>query len=237
MLINIILIIVVCIGVAKAGLEQIRGQQSKLEPGGRYDVHGWLILPQDQPKNPSNTTAPYVKAWFSHHVPEFWTNSPHNYQIILEGIMTPETSLPGQPALPFNFPQPPMNDLVQYQYSFTPPPPFSLNDLLNGDIRQFRGVYYNGSFHSEYERIPQSVAILDILSMPTAVYLSEFETNSFPNLRYLSYPRGDRDSVHFYFLHEIHAQPDFDHIIHGTLTECASKEDIHGPGMLPFLTP
>lgn len=195
--------------------------------GGRTDVHGWLILPIDQPLPASNTTAEPIDAWYSHHVPEFWTDSPHNFQIILRGSLIPTSSIEGE-LYPIDIPHPPADELVTYEYSFTPPSPFSLNNLLNGDIKQMHGMYYNGSFDTPYERIPQSLSTLVIKELTTAVYLAEDEADSYPNLRYLSYPRSTVASAsgHFYFAHEIHAQPDFDHIVHGVVTGCASASAI-----------
>ncbi len=206
-----------------------------LPAGGRFDVHGWLILPQEQPQ-PVDTNSSYgVRAWFSHHVPEFWKDSPHNFQIILEGILLPETSVPGTPPLPLSLPLPPREELEVYEYSFTPPSPFSLNDLITGRIEQLRGVYYNGSFDTPYERIPQSLALLQVKDLTTVVYLKESETDAYPNLRYLSYPRNKdiaTGSKHFYFAHAIHAQPDFDHVVHGTVDNCDHNDAkvIYTPG-------
>jgi hypothetical protein len=94
-----------------------------LEKGGRRDVHGWLILPFDQPK-PEDPTTP-LKAWFSHHVPEFWLDSPHNFQIILEGLLYPVASVEKE-YFGFHLPYSPNEDNLVYEYSFTPPSPFSL---------------------------------------------------------------------------------------------------------------
>ncbi|RYY69496.1 hypothetical protein EON63_23615, partial [archaeon] len=56
---------------------------------GRMDVHGWLILPIDLPvdKLPNNSLPLVRPAWFNHHVPEFWHDSPHNFQIIFLGTI------------------------------------------------------------------------------------------------------------------------------------------------------
>lgn len=208
--------------------------------GGRRDVHGWLIMPMEQ-ESPSNTSDYGIKAWFSHHVPEFFMHSPHDFQIILEGTIIPTSCVEGE-VFPLDLPLPPANDLQIYEWSFTPPSPFSLNDLLSGEIKKLNGVYFNGSFDTPYERIQQSLATLHIEDLTTTIYLSETETNSFPNLRYLSYPRkkltthtGGKEakSNHFYFAHEIHAQPDFDHVAHGILTDCTENMDklIYEPGM------
>ena len=192
--------------------------------GGRTDVHGWLILPIDQPISNDNSTVQAVHAWFSHHVPEFWTDSPHNFQIILKGSLMPTSCVEGE-LYPIDIPHPPADVLINYEYSFTPPSPFSLNNLLNGNIKKLNGMFYNGSFDTPYERIPQSLSTLTIEQLTTTLYLDEFEKNSFPHLRYLSYPRSLMPSAsgHFYFAHEIHAQPDFDHVVHGIVGDCSSS--------------
>ena len=217
----------------------LAGIASSLPVGGRFDVHGWLILPQEQLQKDNASYA--IRAWFSHHVPEFWRDSPHNFQIILEGLIFPETSVPGYAPLPLNLPMPPENDLEIYEYSFTPPSPFSLNDLIDGRIQQLRGMFYNGSFDTPYERIPQSLALLQVTSLTTVIYLSESETNGYANLRYLAYPRNKdpkSGSKHFYLAHEIHAQPDFDHVVHGTIDGCddANLDLIYAPGnsLVPY---
>mmetsp|Transcript_7610 Transcript_7610/g.8057 ORF Transcript_7610/g.8057 Transcript_7610/m.8057 type:complete len:289 (+) Transcript_7610:63-929(+) len=189
-----------------------------LTKGGRRDVHGWLILPHDQnkPKDPSSP----LRAWFSHHVPEFWIDSPHNFQIILEGLLYPVASIENE-YFGFNMPYPPIEDNLVFEYSFTPPSPFSLNDLLLGEIKVLNGVFYNGSFDTPYQRIPDTLARLEVLNLTTVTYLYEYETESFENLQYLSYPRGvTAPSNHYYLAHEIKAQPDYDHVVHGVFSEC-----------------
>lgn len=197
------------------------------------DVHGWLILPMDQTPNDSNYT---ISAWFSHHVPELFFGSPHNFQLILKGRLDVMSCVVGE-YFPFDIPYPPQNDLLVHEYSFTPPSPFSLNDLLRGNITHLRGVYYNGSFDTTYERQAVALASLDIQDLTTAVYLDEYETEGFEYLQYLSYPRGGLSSDHFYLVHEIRMQPDFDHVVHGTVSVCMDntgaalkKEAIYEPG-------
>ncbi len=204
-------------------------------PGGRFDVHGWLVLPIEQP-NPTNPRVG-LDAWFSHHVPEFWTDSPHNFQIILRGRLEPMSCVDGE-LFTLIIPYPPAEELVVYEYSFTPPSPFSLNDLLNGDIKHIRGVYYNGSFDTPYQREPLSLATLVINELTTATYLFENETDAFQNLQYLSYPRGDVSSSHYYLAHHIKAQPDFDHVVHVKVSNCSDKDTktAHTAGQWSFPT-
>lgn len=188
--------------------------------GGRYDVHGWLILPIDQERPQENKNTPLV-GYFSHHVPELYHHSPHNFQIIVKGSLTPIESVKGE-NLGFQIPYPPADSLLTYEYSFTPPSPFSLNDLLSESVMTYNGVFYNGSFDTPYERYATTMATFQITDLTTAVYLNESETEGFEHLRYLSYPRGSvGTSVDFYFAHEIRAQPDFDHIVHVQILDCS----------------
>lgn len=195
--------------------------------GGRNDVHGWLILPIEI--DASDDSRPLTRpAWFSHHVPEFFHDSPHNFQIIFLGTISPTPAVAPSPELsPLNLPLPPLDDLLTFEYSITPPSPFSLNDLLNHDIKSLYGVYYNGSFDTPYDRIPESLSVVKIEDLTTAVYLDEAETSGYTNLTYLSYPRAlpgisKQSSDHFYLAHSIRAQPDFDHVAHGRITNCSS---------------
>ena len=201
-------------------------------PGGRMAVHGWLILPWD-----TNTTSGPIQAWFSHHVPEFGVDSPHNFQIILNGLLTAfscfntETT-PG----PIPIPSPPQDALVGHEYTFTPPPAFSLNDLLLKKLTELKGVVYNGSFDTPYQRIPLDLATLTVRELTTAAYLNDSKAvPNYSELRYLSYPRdmspsGDsKPFQHMYFVHEIHSVPDFDHVFHGSIDVSQCHCEINDP--------
>ena len=132
-----------------------------------------------------------------------------------------------------DLPYPPQSELLVDEFTFTPPPPFSLNDLLSGRIEQLVGVVYNGSFDTLYERVPIALATLDITEMPTAIWLNI--SNQIPNyeqLRYFSYPRSrsvqTSGNADFYMSHEIHSMntnPDFDQVIHTQidLDSCTCK--------------
>eukprot|EP01118_Nematostelium_gracile_P017640 TRINITY_DN7605_c0_g1_i1.p1 TRINITY_DN7605_c0_g1~~TRINITY_DN7605_c0_g1_i1.p1 ORF type:complete len:287 (-),score=72.67 TRINITY_DN7605_c0_g1_i1:20-880(-) len=182
--------------------------------GGRLAVHGWLILPMEQeidsPLQP-------IEAWFVHHTPEFWATSPHDFQIILQGSLT-AISTADNVTFPIGLPIPPLNESLVDEFTFTPPPPFSLNDLLSGEIQEMVGVVYNGSFDTSYERIAIAIANLQIRNLTTAVYLNITLDDNYDTLRYLSYPRSpiiwESGLIDFYFSHEIHSQPDFDHVVH-----------------------
>lgn len=189
-----------------------------IPPGGRMSVHGWLILPWE-----TNVTNGPIQGWFSHHVPEFWTDSPHNFQIIVNGLLSPISCFNTETKPePIPIPLPPRDGLIQNEYTITPPPEFSLNDLLAGNLTELKGVVYNGSFDTPYERIPLALATLTVRELTTAVYLNESTAiSNYPDLRYLSYPRDMSPSSltkpfqHLYFAHEIHSVPDFDHIVQG----------------------
>jgi len=196
-----------------------------LPSGGRLSVHGWLILPVDQ-EAPSDPTTP-ITAYFVHHTPEFWTDSPHDFQIILTGTLTP-MSTAGNDTYPIDIPYPPASDLLANEYTITPPAPFSLNDLLTGDIQRLIGVVYNGSFDTPYERYAMSIATLDNIQLTTAVYLNISDMNGYPYLRYLSYPRTQQPkqvSQHLYLSHQIHSPPDFDQVVHVVVGSCVCQGD------------
>jgi len=209
-----------------------------LPPGGRNSVHGWLILPTEQP-TPSNSD-PFmpVAAYFSHHTPEFWTDSPHDFQIVLFGIME-SMSTDGHITFPIPLPYPPETDFLRNEYTITPPNPFSLNDMISGSITQLLGVVNNGSFDTPYERYAMSIAKLSIKQLTTVVYLDNSTAiPAYPELRYYHYPRSTAKPpafgrLHAYMAHQIHAVPDFDQVIHSTInlntctcTGCKTNDEI-----------
>jgi len=215
-----------------------------LPPGGRNSVHGWLILPWDQDLPNQNDPAAPIKSWFVHHTPEFWTDSPHDFQIILQGSLVPMSTAENI-TYPIDLNYPPAAPLLVNEFTFTPPPPFSLNDLLNGNIKQLIGVVYNGSFDTSYERIALAIGTLTIEELTTAVYLDNSTSiQEFNSQRYFSYPRNplnpQKGVQHYYMSHEIHAVPDFDQVIHVTIDldacQCQSCSDdsfldwINAPG-------
>jgi len=184
-------------------------------------VHGWLILPWEQPVPSSQHPAVPVSAWFVHHTPEFWTDSPHNFQIILQGTMTPMSTADNE-TFPIDIPYPPASDMLVDEFTITPPEPFSLNDLLTGKIQQLIGVVYNGSFDTPYERYAVAIATLDIQQLTTATYLNiSGAISNYDQMQYLSYPRNPgftsgESTQHFYLSHQIHSAPDFDQVVHVT---------------------
>jgi hypothetical protein len=156
--------------------------------GGRMAVHGWLILPMETYNQP-NASAP-IPSYFVHHTPEFWTDSPHNFQIIIQGSLVPIATTQNE-TYPIDIPIPPKYNLLQNEYTITPPPLFSLNDLLAGEITQLNGVVFNGSFDTTYERVPISLGTLNIGDLVTAVYLDNSTSiKPYDTLQYYSYPRN-----------------------------------------------
>jgi hypothetical protein len=168
---------------------------------------------------------------FVHHTPVFFPHSPHDFQIILLAELLP-LSVGDNVTYIMKLPYPPHHPLVVDEFTFTPPPPFSLNDLLNGQITTLLGVVYNGSFDTVYERQAMALAKLTILDLTTAVYLNDSHSIAqYPSMQYLSYPRAyptmprnDTSApVHFYLSHEIHAPPDFDQVVHASITPARCK--------------
>src|SRR3990167_7553947 len=223
-----------------------------IPPHKRQGVHGWLILPVDQNLPSWNETATPVDAWFSHHVPDFFQYSPHDFQLILRGKLTPLPTA-GDEVVPILLPYPPKHNLLQNEYTFTPPPPFSLNDLLSGELVTLQGVVYNGSFDTTYERKPMNIARLDVNQLTTAVWLNySTEVVPYENLQYYSYPRSvswnSQTTQHLYLAHTIHAEPDFDQVVHVTidLNDCVmlngtssyeySSEDMYDMISVPGLS-
>jgi hypothetical protein len=192
--------------------------------GGRMAVHGWLILPFDN-QDTSDISKP-IRGWFFHHVSEFPADSPHNFQIMVLGEIW---SLPhaGKIVTPLAFPIPPETPEDLHEWTFTPPPEFSLNDLLSGNLTELQGVVYDGSFDTYYERIPTNIAHLRILDLTTAVWLnSSDQVPVYKNIHYLGYPVSDPQSnraitspvMNFYFAHELNAPvTDYDQILQVTI--------------------
>jgi len=207
---------------------------------GRYEVHGWLILPLDQ-EAPQDDRP--VLAWFSHHTPQIYEGDnstkqqpplqyPHDWQIIFLGSLIP-LSVGDDEVVPIPMNYPPKAPLLVNEHTITPPPSFSLNNLLNGDTKWLMGSVYNGSFDTTYERIPTNIGKVSVVDLTTTVWLNA--SSAIPNyrsLQYLSYPRQPdaekvgETAVHVYMAHQIHSKPDFDQIIHAVTdaTQCDGSD-------------
>jgi hypothetical protein len=190
---------------------------TNLEPPlghGRVSVHGWLWLPVEDGSTQKNTGDKQAfPGWFYHHTPEFFWDSPHNFEIMVFGELLLDHSVS---RLPF----PPKYSLVGTEYVFTPPE-FSLDELITLDLRNFYGKFTNGSFDTP-QRYLLSMATFTVQKLVTAHYLFANATNGYPALPYLSYPRNlvDKNTNgphHLYFLHLLEKSPDFDQIIHVTV--------------------
>jgi len=174
---------------------------------GRVSVHGWLWLPTTQ--NQSSN----LSGWFYHHTPEFYHDSPHNFEIMVQGHLLLDKFVPG---LPF----PPSVDLVGTEYVFTPPE-FSLDDVITSTTSKFYGKFSNSSFDTP-QRYILTHGSLFIDKLIDVHYLDANATAGFPNLVYLSFPRSsleeDVDEIkNLYFLHLLEKSPDFDQIVHITI--------------------
>jgi len=200
-----VIIIVICIAVVHCSYPV------PIPPGGRFGSHAWLIMPTDQPK-PTNAAAQPVQGWFMHHTPLFGADSPHNFQIIFNGSLSP-LSIADNITYPISMPYPPKDNSFNNEYTLSPPVDFSLNDLLSGKITRLLGPVTNGSFDTASQE-DIAVAYLNINHLTTAVWLNDSsKVIPFPNMRYLSYPRSSFNITgiqYFYFVHEIHTAPDFD---------------------------
>jgi len=216
---------------------------------GRVEVHGWLILPLDQSVLTDDRP---VLAWFSHHTPQIYhgDNStrilpplefPHDWQIIFLGAIRPVSIGASMPVAPIPLNYPPSAPLLIDEFTITPPPAFSLNNLLNGDIKWLAGSVYNGSFDTTYERTPTNIGNVTIEKLTTAVWLNVSD-EPFATLQYLSYPRHmaasvarKESEVHLYMAHQIRAPPDFDQVIHVVVdpTQCVGSAKVVDEIMTP----
>ncbi len=188
--------------------------ESNLTTGGRMSVHGWLMLPWDRPA--STPASVPVSAWLYHHTPEFFTESPHDFLLLISAELTlANTSV--VPTLPL----PPTSLLLGTEYVFTPPQ-FSLDELILSSTMP-AGVLSNGSFDTP-QRYPLSAGKMHISSEPemrTVHYLNQSTPCTYANPVYLSYPRAvplqaasAAEPLHLYLLHLVYASPDYDQALH-----------------------
>ena len=206
-----------------------------LTPGGRNDVHGWLWLPIDNGANESSNSPSVstLEGYFYHHTPEFWWNSPHNFEIMVSATLHLDHPVA-------NLPLPPAADAMNTEYVFTPPA-FSLNELITQKATSFYGHFTNGSFDTpQYYYL--SNGTLDVHDLPTVHYLLDDNHTAVPAMKqqaYLSYPRATAaatatatatasnqrhtglstgsDAIHLYWLHMLQRAPDYDQIVHVTV--------------------
>ena len=205
---------------------------SNFTAGGRFSRHGWLMLPWD--RSADAPAAQPINAWFYHHTPEFFLDSPHDFLLMLSGqLILANTSV--TPLLPL----PPAAETLGTEFVWTPPA-FSLNDLIVTPSLA-PGLLQNGSFDTP-QRFDLSDGKIDLLPDRTVHYLSSTAACSYANPVYLSYPRAYprgaalESPLHLYFVHLVWASPDFDQVLHVTLdpASCASEvsaETLNGVGV------
>jgi hypothetical protein len=139
-----------------------------LQEGGRFSVHGWLHLPTDECEELHQKNNSVVCGFWSHHTPEFYRSSPHNFNIIIQATVElhmPVATVPGPPLAS----------------SFTPTG-FSLNNLItNSPPGVPSGTFYNGSYLGAYPRVPVSGGHFALENPHTSWvhYLNESETEHF----------------------------------------------------------
>lgn len=179
-----------------------------LPPNGRYSGHGFFILPVD----------PSGHVWITHK-PSF--HSPHDYQLVFLAYITNSTIDP----LPF-----PTNFTRLYNKWTLASESMSLNNLLNGNLTSFRSELYVGDFEQSGTFLG-NVTINIIHPLLTVVQLNQSEIEPYEILRYTSYlltnsTLTSEEVIHFYFLHQIRVQPDFDTVIHVTINPANCTTDI-----------
>jgi hypothetical protein len=189
---------------------------------GRNDVHGWLWLPKDTVQS-SREPVSIVEGYWYHHTPEFGTQSPHDFEIMVEASLSLDTPVKGLPL-------PPEVPVMSTEYVFTPPA-FSLDELITGETKAYYGHFTNGSFDTaQYYTL--SNGTLTVNKISTVHYLYDGQSNAtIAEQAYLSYPRSSgkpvNSKLHLYWLHLLwsgrgtgeagsHA-PDYDQMVHVTI--------------------
>ncbi|CAF0912574.1 unnamed protein product [Adineta steineri] len=180
-----------------------------LPPNERISVHGFILLPLDK--------LGYV--WISHK-PMF--RAPHDFQLTFLALITNSTVNPL--PLPTNITQ------INSQWTIQPEQ-WSLNNLINGNITEFRTKLYTGNFEQS-GRYLCDVTVNIIRPLLTVVQLNESEVEPYQPLRYSSYLLSNSTAItdkqiHFYLLHQIRAQPDFDSIVHVVINPANCTSDIN----------
>jgi len=174
---------------------------------GRNDYHGWLYLPHDY----NETNNKILHGYFYHHTPEFWTVSPHDFEMMVKGSLQLDIYVPHLPTV--------HDPLVGTEYVFTPPS-FSLDELITSKVLNYNGRFSNGSFDTS-QRYVLSNGELKVTEFVTVHYLEEHPPGAYDFAPYLSYPRkiGDysMNLKYLYFLHLVEAMPDFDQVVNVVL--------------------
>lgn len=189
--------------------EPLPSQLPLLPPDGRMASHGFILLPLDKPN--------YV--WLSHK-PMF--TMPHDFQLVLHATITDSTVHPV--PLPTNFTR------LNNQWTLEPDP-WSLNNLINGNLTSFQARLYLGNSEQGGTYLC-NITLSIIQPLLTVVQLNSSEVEPYEPLRYSSYYLSNsvvqnKTRIYLYLLHEIRVQPDFDCITHVAIdpTDCATDID------------
>jgi hypothetical protein len=179
-----------------------------LPPDGRLSGHGFIILPMDK--------SGYV--WISHK-PMF--QSPHDFQLVFLATITNSTIYPI--PLPTNITK------LGNQWTIVSEQ-LSLNNLINGNLTLFRSELYIGDFEQGGTYLC-NITINIIRPLLTVVQLNISDIEPYQPLRYTSYLLSNstissKTYIHFYLLHQIRLQPDFDSIAHVIIDPSNCTTDI-----------
>jgi glyoxylase-like metal-dependent hydrolase (beta-lactamase superfamily II) len=179
-----------------------------LPPDGRLSTHGFVILPLDK--------TGYV--WLSHK-PMF--TSPHDFQLVFLATITHSTVEPI--PLPTNVSQ------LNHQWTIEPER-WSLDNLINGNITSFQSKLYIGNFEQGGQYLC-NITISIIRPLLTVLQLNQSDVEPEEPLRYTSYlltnsTMSSEKFIHFYLLHQIRIQPDFDAIAHVIIDPANCTSDI-----------
>uniref|UniRef100_A0A0G4GJ84 Uncharacterized protein n=1 Tax=Chromera velia CCMP2878 TaxID=1169474 RepID=A0A0G4GJ84_9ALVE len=150
---------------------------------GRDDVHGWLWLPWDVSEDTAASSPEGVSTlhgWLYHHTPEFWTDSPHDFEMMVKGRIELDSPVPGLPL-------PPAVAQLGTEYTFTPPS-FPLDEMISGERTVYEGKFTNGSFDTE-QRYLLSNGTMFVEERTLVHYLYEISNRPFPHQAYLGFPR------------------------------------------------
>ena len=102
--------------------------------------------------------------------------------------------------------------------------PFSLNNLINGNVKSFETKLYLGN----EEKYLDDISINPIQPFLTINQLNLSEIEPYQPLHYLSYLSSNsvQNQIHLYLLHQIRVLPDFDAVVHGVINPMDCTTDI-----------
>ena len=193
-----------------------RSELPLLPPDQRVSVHGFILMPLDK--------LGYV--WISHK-PMF--RAPHDFQLVFLALITNSTVDP--------LPLPTNISRLNGQWTIEPDE-WSLNNLLNGNLTSFRTKLYTGDFEQGGSYLC-NITVNVIQPFLTVQQLNMSEVEAYQPIRYISYLLSNAslaadNHLHFYLLHQIRVQPDFDSIVHVLINPMNCTTDLNR-GQLPGL--